>query len=88
MIVKRFTASWCGPCKVLKPIFQELEIEFPLIEFETVNIEEEFGRSEADGFGVRSIPTVIFMKEEKEVGRIIGALPKFTYEDKLNELIP
>lgn len=82
--VKRFTAAWCGPCRMLKPIFEELKEDFPTVQFETVDM--DVNMDAATAFGVQSIPTVVFMNGNNEVARMIGALPKIRYTDKLNGL--
>lgn len=85
--VKRFTAAWCGPCRMLKPIFEELKGEYPNVQFEDVNIDVEPNMEIATLYGVQSIPTVVFMDEKGEVARMVGLSPKFRYTDKINELI-
>lgn len=70
-----FWASWCGPCKMMAPIVDELEKELgDKIEVVKINVDEN--QTEAAKYGVMSIPTYIVMKDEKEVGRKIGATSK------------
>jgi thioredoxin 1 len=70
-----FYADWCGPCKVMAPIFEELEKEYAgKIEFKRVDVEAE--GEMAARFGVQSIPTFVLVKDDKEVDRKIGAMPK------------
>lgn len=70
-----FWAPWCGPCKMMQPIFEELKKEYKgKIEFEEVNVDEN--PAEASKYGVMSIPTYIVLKDEKEVTRRIGFTPK------------
>lgn len=70
-----FWAPWCGPCKIMNPIIDELEKELgEKIEIQRVNVDEEPAKSSQ--FGVMSIPTYVVMKEGKEVGRKIGVTPK------------
>jgi thioredoxin 1 len=72
-----FYADWCGPCKIMDPILEELENEYKnKIEFKRVDVEAE--GTLAEKFGVMSIPTFVITKEDKEVDRKIGAMPKET----------
>lgn len=67
-----FWAGWCGPCKMMNPIIEELEKELKgKVEFEKVNVDENNERASAAG--VLSIPTYVIEKEGKEVDRLIGA---------------
>lgn len=68
-------ASWCGPCRMLAPVVEELSEELKgKVTVGKLNIDEytEF----AIGLGVMSIPTLILFKEGEEVGRMIGVQPK------------
>lgn len=69
-----FWAPWCGPCKITTPIVKELEKEFKDVEFKEINVDEE--PALASKYGVMSIPTFIVLKDGKEAGRKIGAMPK------------
>lgn len=70
-----FYADWCGPCKVMGPIFEELEKEYEeKITFEKVDVEAE--QDTASKFGIMSIPTFVILKDEKEIDRKTGAMPK------------
>ena len=70
-----FWAPWCGPCKIMNPIIDELEKELgDKLEVERINVDEE--SEKASSFGVMSIPTYIIIKDEKEVGRKVGVTAK------------
>lgn len=70
-----FYADWCGPCKVMGPILEELEKEYEgKITFEKVDVEAE--QDMAAKFGIMSIPTFVILKDEKETERKTGAMPK------------
>lgn len=69
-----FYADWCGPCRALTPIMEEIENYFPDIEIYKVNVDEEENLS--IGFNVQSIPNVIFIKDGKNVSNSLGLKSK------------
>lgn len=70
-----YWAVWCGPCKVMEPVIEELEKELAgKVEIEKINVDEN--PQKASQYGVMSIPTYIVLKDGKEVGRKIGVTPK------------
>ena len=70
-----FWATWCGPCKFMEPIIEEIEKELgSRVEFEKINVDEH--QDIAAKYQVMSIPTYIVIKDEKEQERIIGATSK------------
>jgi thioredoxin 2 len=72
-VVVDFWAPWCGPCKMMAPAFTSAATQFPLkARFVKVNTENE--QYLGSKFGIRSIPTLILFKNNKEVDRVSGAL--------------
>ncbi len=70
-----FHAEWCGPCKVMEPVFNEIEKDYiGRVTFKRVDVDIDTAMSEK--FGVMSIPTFIILKDGKETSRKIGAMPK------------
>lgn len=69
-----FYASWCGPCKALAPVLEELAAENNDLVVGKVNVDEEMDL--AMRFKVRSVPTMIVFKGGKEINRLVGFLPK------------
>lgn len=70
-----FWAPWCGPCRLMNPIIEELEKELSgKIEVDKINVDEK--PEEASKHGVMGIPTYIVLKEGQEVGRKIGVTSK------------
>jgi len=69
-----FWAEWCGPCKIMNPIIDELEKEVAGIEIERINVDENGEITQK--YGVMSIPTYIIEKDGQEVGRKIGVTSK------------
>ena len=75
-----FWAAWCGPCRMLTPIMDDMENLYPN-QIGKVNVDED--RDLATKYGVRSLPTVIFFKDGEVMERIPGVVSKSTYIDKL-----
>ncbi len=69
-----FWASWCGPCRMVSPIIDEISAERGDIKVGKVNVEEQ--RELAAQFHVMSIPSLVVMKNGKIVNRMVGARPK------------
>ncbi|MHB8131577.1 MAG: thioredoxin [Mobilitalea sp.] len=69
-----FWASWCGPCKMLSPIVEELAEELTEVKICKINIDEQGALAEK--FSVMSIPTLLVFKDGEVVGKSIGAKPK------------
>lgn len=77
-----FWAPWCGPCKMMEPIIEELEKELgDKLEIVKINVDED--QAKASEYGVMSIPTYIVMKEDKEAGRRVG----YSSKEELLKLI-
>ena len=83
--VKRFTATWCGPCKVLAPVFAELESEITGASFETIDVDQN--KEETMKYMVTSVPTVVIEKDGEMVQRYTGVQPKSVYVTRINSLI-
>ena len=81
-----FWAPWCGPCRVLGPIIGELATEYKgRVVIGKVNVDGNPGLSQH--FKVKSIPTLIFVKNGKLIERISGMVPKPNLEEMLDDLI-
>lgn len=77
-----FYADWCGPCKMVGPVLEELDAENDQLTVVKVNVDNELGL--ASKYGVQSIPNMIFFKEGKAVTQIIGFVNKEAILDKIN----
>ena len=70
-----FWAPWCGPCKMIAPVLDELAVEFAgKVKIVKINIDDN--QATPAQFGVRSIPTLLLFKDGKPVASQVGALPK------------
>ena len=86
-MVLDFWATWCGPCRRVSPIIQELADQYEgQVIVGKVNIEEDADDLVAE-FGIRNIPTILFMKDGQVVDKVVGAAPKSTLEEKLKALL-
>ena len=82
-----FWATWCGPCRKIGPTIQELADEYEgQVIVGKVNIEEEADDLVSE-FGIRNIPTILFIKGGEVVDKVVGAAPKSTIEEKLKALL-
>ena len=85
-VVVDFWAEWCGPCRMIGPLINEMSKDFEgkaLVG--KVNVDQNANVSAQ--FGVRSIPTVLFIKNGEVVDKSVGAVPKATLEATLNALL-
>lgn len=82
--VKKFYAEWCGPCKMLTPIMEQVQSKYSDVSFESINIDSQF--EVAQKYFVRSVPTVIIEKDGQEVQRFAGLQSEMAYSNALNEL--
>ena len=69
-----FWAEWCGPCRMVGPIVEELAGEMGDVKFAKLNIDEN--QNTAQSLGITSIPTLLLYKDGKPVDKVIGAVPK------------
>ncbi|MCR5316139.1 MAG: thioredoxin [Bacteroidaceae bacterium] len=85
-VVMDFWATWCGPCKKVAPLVEELASEYEgQAIVGKVNVEDEDDL--ASQFGIRNIPTILFIKNGEVVDKQVGACPKSVLEDKLKALL-
>lgn len=78
-----FWASWCGPCKMLAPVFEELAEEITDVTFCKVNVDEE--AEVALKLRIASIPTVLFVRNGEVTAKAVGYMPKEELADFIQE---
>ena len=77
-----FWATWCGPCRMLGPVLEQLAADRPDVTVAKVDVDEQ--RELAIQYRVMSVPTVIFLKDGKEVDRKIGVREPVEYTERLD----
>jgi len=86
LVVVDFWAEWCGPCRLIAPIIHELAEEYAdKVVFGKVDVDSNGAL--AGQFGIRNIPTVLFIKGGKVVDKQVGAVPKAKFVEKINALM-
>ena len=83
LVIVDFWATWCGPCRMLSPLLDEVEEEMAdKVEVVKVNVDD--ADEIAMRFRIMSIPTLLFFKNGQMVDRSVGAMPKSALVDKIN----
>ena len=85
-VVLDFYATWCGPCKKIAPVIEELAAEFDgKIAVGKCDVDEN--DEIAAQYGIRNIPTVLFIKDGQVVDKHVGAAPKSLFDEKFKALL-
>jgi thioredoxin 1 len=77
-------AAWCGPCRMLSPVIEELSKEKDGVSFGKLNVDQN--RVTPMKYGIMSIPTLLYFKDGQLVDKTIGALPKAAIENRLERI--
>ena len=86
LVMVDFWATWCGPCKIVAPVVEELAQEYAgKVNFAKVNTDEN--PDLASRFNIRGIPTLIFFKDGKVLDQIVGAVPKAQLKTKIDSFL-
>ena len=81
-----FYADWCGPCKMVAPVLEELQTEYgDKLDIYKVDTEQE--RELAGAFGIKSIPSLLFIPQEGQPQMAMGALPKDTFVQAIKDVL-
>jgi thioredoxin 1 len=81
-----FWAEWCGPCRMIAPIVEEISNEYSG-KLLVVKCDVDSSPGVASKYGIRNIPTILFFKDGKIADKQVGAVPKNSFVTKLNTLI-
>ncbi len=81
-----FWASWCGPCKAIAPLVEELAKEYTgQVKIAKMNVDENI--ETPNNYNVRNIPTLIIFKDGNELERLVGVFPKSTIEEMIKKVL-
>ncbi len=81
-----FWAAWCGPCRMIAPLLEEIARERSDVRVAKLNVDEN-PRTSAE-FQVQSIPLLVFFKDGRETGRLVGAHPRHNIEAAIKQYLP
>lgn len=76
-----FWAPWCSPCKLMNPIIDKIEQEYPNIEIERINVDEN--EAIVEKYGIKTVPTYILEKDGEIVNTVKGAMPEYRFKKEL-----
>ena len=82
-VVVDFNAEWCGPCKMLAPVLEEISEEKTNIKFVSINVDEN--QNLASEYNIMSIPCLVIIESGKEVKRSVGLMPRHEIETFIGE---
>jgi len=83
--VMKFQAAWCQPCVMLQPTWDKIKDEVVGVEFQAVDIDKE--QELASQYGVMSIPTILFMKDNVVVNKLVGLHTEEVIRESIDELM-
>ncbi|UFT97974.1 thioredoxin [Radiobacillus kanasensis] len=84
LVLADFWATWCGPCKMIAPVLEEIDGEMS-DKLKIVKLDVDENQDTASKFGVMSIPTLLLFKDGEVVDKVIGYQPKEALEELINK---
>lgn len=77
-----FWAPWCNPCKLMNPVIDQIEKDYPDLEVVRINVDEDSGM--VDKYNIQTVPTYILINDDNEIVSFVnGAMPKFRFLKEL-----
>lgn len=73
LIVLFFTATWCNPCKKLKPFIETKKEQYPAVLFHYIDVDNENNQDICNTYNISAMPTLVFIKNQEKLGSVIGA---------------
>ena len=80
-VIIDFYATWCGPCKMIAPFFEELAAKYPAIKFVKVDVDQ--GMEIAQAYRISSVPSIVIFKDGHQQEMLTGFMPKAVLEEKI-----
>ena len=80
--LKKFSAVWCGPCRALAPVINEVKTQFSNVKFEEYDVDTHY--DEATKYSIRSVPTIVVVENGRPVGKQSGVLTEGQLRGMLN----
>ncbi|MCH7739548.1 MAG: thioredoxin [Chloroflexi bacterium] len=81
-----FWADWCGPCKMVAPVVEELAADYDG-RLKVMKVDVDASPLTAGTYGIRSIPTLLIFKDGKPVQQVVGAVPKQMLQEKIDLVV-
>ena len=81
-----FWADWCGPCKMVAPVVEELAADYDG-RLKVMKVDVDSSPLTAGNYGIRSIPTLLIFKDGKPVQQVVGAVPKQMLQEKIDLVV-
>ena len=73
LIMLYFTASWCGPCKKIKPFIKQKQEEYKNVCFSTIDVDDDDYQDLCNDFSISAMPTFVFYKNQSELDKVVGS---------------